>query len=85
MLRKSTRQRKEYLYQKALEDKEKTVFENRKRLRDALENNKPLPTDLRNKSGDKLRKGLDLADDVTKGSVIFQNLSSGSRALHTFK
>ncbi|CAD7966563.1 unnamed protein product [Amoebophrya sp. A25] len=66
MLRKSTRERKEYLFQKALEDRESATFEKKKRLRDALEQNKALPTELRNKSGDALRRKLDLEDDVTK-------------------
>ncbi|CAD7969564.1 unnamed protein product [Amoebophrya sp. A120] len=66
MLRKSTRQRKEYLYQKALEEKERTTFDKKQRLREALEENKALPTDLRNKSADQLRQKLDLDDDKTK-------------------
>eukprot|EP00392_Amoebophrya_sp_AT5.2_P000156 g156.t1 len=66
MLRKSTRQRKEYLYQKALEEREATTFEKKKRLRDALEQNKALPTDLRSKEADKLRTGLDLEDVTTR-------------------
>lgn len=60
MLRRSVRQRKEYLYQKALEERETASFEKKKRLREALETNKAVPTDLRGKEGVKLRKKLDL-------------------------
>jgi len=65
MLRKNARLRKEYLYKKALEDREAATFEKKRKLEAALKNNKAIPTELR---GDdkKLRKTLDLADDRTK-------------------
>lgn len=69
MLARSTRQRKEYLYKKALDEKQTTIFEKKKRLRDALENDKAIPTELRSKDGEKLRSGLDLEDERTQGII----------------
>ncbi|CAJ1347995.1 unnamed protein product [Effrenium voratum] len=65
MLRRNARLRKEYLYKKALEDREATTFEKKRKLQEALDNNKPIPAELRGEDK-KLRKTLDLADDQTK-------------------
>lgn len=65
MLRRNARLRKEYLYKKALEDREATTFEKKRKLEDALKNNKAIPTEIRGEDK-KLRKTLDLADDRTK-------------------
>ena len=56
MLRKSARQRREYLVKKSLEDREKSTFDRKERLRQALEAGVAVPTDLQNKSGTKLHK-----------------------------
>ncbi|KAF4686570.1 snoRNA-binding rRNA-processing protein imp4, partial [Perkinsus olseni] len=64
MLRRNVRLRKEYLYKKALEEKERTTLEKKRKLRDALEQNKSVPTELRGDT--KLRTTLDLEDDRTK-------------------
>ncbi|KAJ3240818.1 snoRNA-binding rRNA-processing protein imp4 [Chytriomyces hyalinus] len=47
MDRHNTRLRREYLYRKSLESKEKTIFERKARIRDALESGKAIPSDLR--------------------------------------
>jgi len=65
MLRRNARLRKEYLYKKALEDREAVTFDKKRKLEDALKNNKAIPTELRGEDG-KLRKTLDLADDRTR-------------------
>jgi U3 small nucleolar ribonucleoprotein protein IMP4 len=65
MLRRNARLRKEYLYKKALEDRETVTFEKKRKLQSALDNNKAIPTELRGEDR-KLRKTLDLADDRTR-------------------
>lgn len=57
--------RKEYLYKKALEDREAITFDKKKKLQSALQSGKAIPTELRGEDK-KLRKVLDLADDRTK-------------------
>eukprot|EP00933_Yihiella_yeosuensis_P063274 TRINITY_DN66392_c0_g1_i1.p1 TRINITY_DN66392_c0_g1~~TRINITY_DN66392_c0_g1_i1.p1 ORF type:complete len:312 (-),score=51.06 TRINITY_DN66392_c0_g1_i1:112-1047(-) len=65
MLRRNARLRKEYLYKKSLEDKEAVTFEKKRKLQDAIDQKKAIPTELRGEDK-KLRKSLDLADDRTK-------------------
>lgn len=65
MLRRDARLRKEYLFKKALEDREAVTFEKKRKLQDALDKNKAIPTELRGEDK-RLRKSLDLADDRTK-------------------
>jgi len=65
MLRRNARLRKEYLYKKALEDREAATFEKKRKLQHALDNNKSIPTEIRGEDK-KLRKVLDLSDDRTK-------------------
>merc|ERR1711959_318617 len=65
MLRRNARLRKEYLYKKALEDREAATFDKKRKLQQALDNNKAIPTELRGEDR-KLRKTLDLADDRTR-------------------
>lgn len=72
MLRRQVRERKEFLYRKSLEDREKTTFEKKRKLKEALEGNKAIATELR---GDerKLRKRLDLSDDRTEHQLTNQD------------
>jgi U3 small nucleolar ribonucleoprotein protein IMP4 len=65
MLRRNVRQRKEFLFKKALEDKEAVTFENKRKLKEALDNNKAIAPELRGQEN-KLRKTLDLADERTE-------------------
>ena len=65
MLRRNARLRKEYLYKKALEDKEAVTFDKKRKLQEALDKNKPIPTELKSESK-KLRTVLDLADERTE-------------------
>ena len=59
MLRKTIRLRKEYLFKKGLEDKERTIAERKRQLREAVEGGKAIPTELRQEAK-KLKATLDL-------------------------
>jgi len=47
MLRRQTRERREYIYRKSLEQKERQIFERKQRIRQLLAEGKPIPPDLR--------------------------------------
>ncbi|KAI5648738.1 hypothetical protein M9H77_34743 [Catharanthus roseus] len=64
MLRRSIRLRREYLYRKNLEGKERLLYEKKRKIRQALEEGKPIPTELRNEEYT-LRQEIDLEDDNT--------------------
>ena len=61
--RRQTRLRREYLYRKSLEGKEKAAYEQKRVIREALASGKPLPTEVR-ASYDKLQQDID-AEDIT--------------------
>ncbi|KAH7280924.1 hypothetical protein KP509_36G020800 [Ceratopteris richardii] len=64
MLKRNIRLRREYLYRKSLEGKERALYEKKRKIRQALEEGKPIPTELRNEEA-ALRNELDLDDDET--------------------
>ncbi|KAF6259237.1 anticodon-binding protein [Scenedesmus sp. NREL 46B-D3] len=64
MIRRNARLRKEYLYRKGLEGKEKATYERKRQIHKALDEGKPLPTELRREEG-QLRKEVELEDDNT--------------------
>lgn len=64
MNRRTARLRKEYLYRKSLEGKAREEYEKKKAIRAALEEGKPIPTELRGES-QALKKDIDLEDDNT--------------------
>ncbi|WOK93153.1 U3 small nucleolar ribonucleoprotein IMP4 [Canna indica] len=64
MLRRNTRLRREYLYRKSLEGKEREYYEKKRKIREALEEGKPIPTELRNEEA-ALRQEIDLEDENT--------------------
>ncbi|KAH9611584.1 hypothetical protein KSS87_001656 [Heliosperma pusillum] len=64
MLRRNIRMRREYLYRKSLEGKERLLYEKKRKIREALEEGKPIPTELRNEEA-ALRQEIDLEDDYT--------------------
>jgi U3 small nucleolar ribonucleoprotein protein IMP4 len=64
MLRKNIRLRKEYLYNKNKELKEKEHQEKLIKIKRAIESDKKVPNELRKEKG-KLEKDLELADDKT--------------------
>lgn len=61
--RRQTRLRREYIYRKSLEGREKAAYEQKRIIREALASGRPLPTEVR-ASYDKLRGEVD-AEDVT--------------------
>ncbi|GBG34809.1 U3 small nucleolar ribonucleoprotein protein IMP4 [Hondaea fermentalgiana] len=63
-LRKHIRMRKEYIYRKSLEGKDKEQYEKKRQIREALAAGKPIPTELRDEQG-KLRQELDRDDEFT--------------------
>lgn len=71
MLRRNIRRRREYLYRKSLEGKEREYYEKKRKIREALEEGKPIPTELRNEEA-ALRHEIDLEDEQTAipGSLI---------------
>ncbi|XP_060556574.1 U3 small nucleolar ribonucleoprotein protein IMP4-like [Ruditapes philippinarum] len=46
MIRRQARLRREYIYRKSIEDRERTILEKKQRLRSALDENKQIPSDL---------------------------------------
>ncbi|KAL8478670.1 hypothetical protein ACS0TY_030521 [Phlomoides rotata] len=64
MLRRNVRLRREYLYRKSLEGKERLLYEKKRKIRQALEEGKPIPTELRNEEA-ALRQEIDLEDEHT--------------------
>ncbi|KAG4994680.1 hypothetical protein JHK82_031415 [Glycine max] len=64
MLRRNIRLRREYLYRKSLEGKERLLYEKKRKIREALQEGKPIPTELRNEEA-ALRREIDLEDENT--------------------
>lgn len=64
MIRRNTRLRKEFLYRKSLEGKEEAAYERKRQLRKALDEGRPLPTELRREEA-QLRREVELEDDNT--------------------
>ncbi|CAL5004008.1 unnamed protein product [Urochloa decumbens] len=61
MIRRTQRTRREYLFTKSLEGAERVQYEKKRRIRQALEEGKPIPTELRNEEHE-LRRQIDLED-----------------------
>ncbi|PWA80418.1 ribosomal RNA processing Brix domain protein [Artemisia annua] len=64
MLQRNIRLRREYLYRKSLEGKERQLYEKKRKIKQALQEGKPIPTELRNEEA-ALRQEIDLEDDKT--------------------
>ena len=69
MIRRNQRMRREYLYTKSLEGAERALFEKKRRIRQALEEGKPIPTELRNEEHE-LRRQIDLEDQERQGELF---------------
>ena len=69
MIRRNYRMRREYLYTKSLEGAERALFEKKRRIRQALEEGKPIPTELRNEEHE-LRRQIDLEDQERQGELF---------------
>ncbi|CAL5330640.1 unnamed protein product [Camellia sinensis] len=72
MLRRNVRLRREYLYRKSLEGKERLLYEKKRKIKEALDEGKPIPTELRNEEA-ALRQEIDLEDQNTARRV-FKNI-----------
>ena len=66
MLRRQARQRREYLHLKAAESKEHATYDRKRKVKEAIEQGKALPTELR-ADADKLRAEMEL-DDASRGA-----------------
>lgn len=66
MIRRNTRLRKEYIFRRTLKGKEREEFEKKSAIKRALEEGKPIPTELRTEFA-ALKASID-ADDVTAGN-----------------
>eukprot|EP01125_Pyxidicula_operculata_P013291 TRINITY_DN4395_c0_g1_i1.p1 TRINITY_DN4395_c0_g1~~TRINITY_DN4395_c0_g1_i1.p1 ORF type:complete len:288 (+),score=52.98 TRINITY_DN4395_c0_g1_i1:44-907(+) len=64
MLRRNTRLRKEYLYRRSLKGKEKDTYEKKRKLKEALQDGKPIPTELFKVAQD-LKQDLEMEDNET--------------------
>lgn len=64
MIRRSIRQRKEYLYEKTQEAKHREAQDRRLKAKKAMDEDKPLPTELRKDADAVMREGQ-LADGHT--------------------
>ena len=64
MQRRNARLRREYLYKKSLEGKEKEEFVQKEKVRVALATGAPLPTELR-RDAEGIKSAIDLEDDRT--------------------
>ncbi|KAK4746240.1 hypothetical protein SAY87_012552 [Trapa incisa] len=64
MLRRNIRLRREYLYRKNLEGKERLLYEKKRKIKQALEEGKPVPTELSYELAS-LQKEIDLEDENT--------------------
>ncbi|KAJ3150735.1 snoRNA-binding rRNA-processing protein imp4 [Geranomyces michiganensis] len=64
MIRRQTRLRREYLYRKALETKDRQIYERKQELKEALESGRPIPGELR-KEAAALQKDLQYDENQT--------------------
>ncbi|XP_071082580.1 U3 small nucleolar ribonucleoprotein protein IMP4-like isoform X2 [Haliotis cracherodii] len=66
MLRRQARLRREYIYRKSIEERERTIHEKKQKIKQSLEENKIVPVDLR-KDAVYLEKTLDWDGDGADG------------------
>ncbi|OEH74440.1 u3 small nucleolar ribonucleoprotein [Cyclospora cayetanensis] len=69
MLRRTARLRKEYLYRKSLEEKERQLLDRKKRVKEALEAGRPIPTDIGRGAAQRIAQTLDLEDATSQTRV----------------
>ncbi|CAG8469104.1 4975_t:CDS:10 [Cetraspora pellucida] len=64
MIRRQTRLRREYLYRKSLENKEKQIYERKQKIKEAIKEGKRIPSELRQEAV-KLQKDLNFDEAQT--------------------
>ena len=67
------RLRKEYLYRKSLESKEAAVYDKKRQIREALEQGKSIPTELRGEEP-KLREEMGWEDERTEVGEVAEEM-----------
>ncbi|KAL3852576.1 hypothetical protein ACJMK2_016197 [Sinanodonta woodiana] len=72
MLRRLARQRREYIYKKSIEDRERTILEKKQKLKRTLDENKTIPSDLRDEAIS-LQKTLDWEDEGADGLTTHED------------
>ncbi|CAF0970348.1 unnamed protein product [Adineta ricciae] len=68
MLRRQARLRREYIYKKSIEQRQKTIEDKKKRLKQAIDENRKIPTDLRDEAL-KLQQQTDWDDAGAEGII----------------
>ena len=66
MIRRTARLRREFIYRKSLEGKERELYEKKRKIRQCLEEGKPIPNELKQQEA-ALREELSLEDVQTAG------------------
>jgi U3 small nucleolar ribonucleoprotein protein IMP4 len=66
--KRNVRLRREYLYRKQLESNERVVYEKKRKLKQAIESGKPIPTELREEEAE-LRHQIEMDDANTEGAA----------------
>lgn len=66
MIRRQARLRREYIYRKSIEDRERTILEKKQRLKTALDENKQIPSDIQD-DAIAVQKTLDWDDQGADG------------------
>lgn len=72
MLRRAARERREFIYRKTIEQRQKTIQDKRERLKKTIEENKLIPSDLRKDAID-LQKNSEWVDDGAEGILSHQD------------
>lgn len=65
-IRRNARLRREYLYRKGLEGKEKAIYEKKRKIKKALQEGKAVPTELKAEYN-KIKEAIDFDDEKTEG------------------
>ena len=66
MLRRNARLRREYLFKKSADNKERVTAERKRRVKEAIESGNPIPYELR-ANADQLRAQIELDDASGRG------------------
>ena len=82
MIRRTNRLRREFIYRKSLEGKERELYEKKRKIRECLEEGKAIPTELRNSEAE-LRKelALEAVETATNGAAAddeYKNANLGT-------
>jgi len=79
-IRRNIRLRREYLYRKSVENKERTIFDKKRKIRAALQAGKSIPTELR-ADEIKLRREMEAEDAATAVQKTHQDDEYGKAGL----